>query len=80
MRLGAEACFWGAGKDFDSARRIVHEIGSLPGEICPSALPFEFAETRRLQRVRCFAEAPGVAVPSERAGIAGRFSRDVTGL
>ena len=52
----------GRWKDFDSARRAVREIGSLRGDICPSALPFEFAETLRLQTVRCFAEASGVAV------------------
>jgi hypothetical protein len=62
MRLGAEACFWALEKTSIQPAGLSTRLAAYRGDICPSALPFEFAETRRLQRVRCFAEAPGVAV------------------
>jgi hypothetical protein len=69
--------FLGAGNDFDSARRIVHEIGLLPGRYLPLSPPLRVRRNTSSAESAMLCGSPRRAVPSERAGIACRFSRDV---
>jgi len=81
LRLGAEAYFWALETTSIQPAGLSTRLASYRGDICPSALPFKFAETRRLQRVRCFAEAPGVLCrPSGLELLAALAGTSLTGL